>query len=380
MYKNIVFWLPLISFVLFSCTNPSPIPLSLTPGNVSEYLVPTYTPRPIPTPFPKSEKGEIALILRKRAAPFESLILRLPEACLLGGETCNMDGNLLGALPQSLSQVLKIYWTNDGNKAFFWDDNAGDIYVLNGNEGVFTVFKREIWKVRSDFLISPNGENIMFETQKGDYETDLVMMNAISGDIFKFDIPVPGAKYASQWIDDHTILFWDEISEGKGYLVDLKVYTLNTVNHNIQPFDVGRDWMQTSVPHFSLDGQKMVFTVSGEFILRDTLTAKETNTNIIAEKFLWSTDSRKVIVYDQNKGFVLVKSDGSELQNVYMLPVNKYLEDWIWLPDNEHILLITTDEDGNRQIGILSITKKTFTPLDLTLLEEYDPVSFSFRP
>src|SRR5690606_21142988 len=125
MYKNVVFWLLLISFILSSCTNPSPVPFSLTPGTVDEYHAPTHTPRPIPTPFPKSENGEIVLILRKRAAPFEAVILRLPSTCLLGGEICKVDGNLLGALPQSLSQVLKIYWTNDGNRAFFWDDNAG---------------------------------------------------------------------------------------------------------------------------------------------------------------------------------------------------------------------------------------------------------------
>lgn len=380
MYKNVVFWLLLISFILSSCTNPSPAPFSLTPGNVDEYLAPTHTPRPIPTPFPKSENGEIALILRKRAAPFEAVILRLPSTCLLGGEFCKVDGNLLGALPQSLSQVLKIYWTNDGNRAFFWDDNAGDIYVLNGNEGVFTVFKKEIWKVRGDILVSPDGEHIMFETQKGDYETDLVMMNSSSGDMVTFDIPVPGTKYASQWLDDTTVLCWSEVSEGKGYLVDLKVFMLNTSDHSVQPFDVGSDWMQTSIPIFSPDKKLMVFTANNKTIIRDASSSVESVWDVTSEKSLWSADSGPLALYDTNRKIYIAYPNEGRLQEVHSLSSSENLEDWIWLPDSQHILLVVVDSDGNRQLGILSVDEKTFAPINLSLLNEYDPVSFSFRP
>lgn len=380
MRKNIIFRLLFLPFMFSSCTVSSSAPFSLTPGNVDEYLAPTYTPRPIPTPFPKRENGEIVLLLRKRAAPFEVVALRLPDTCLLGGEICNADGNLLGVLPQSLSQVLEIYWTNDGNRAFFWDDNTADIYVLNGNEGVFTVFKNEIRKVRNDFLISPNGESIMFETQKGNYETDLVMMNSSSGDILKFDIPVLGAKYVSQWIDNNTILFWDEISEGKGYLIDLNVYMLNTLDRNVQPFDIGRDWMETSVPVFSPDREAMVFTAAGTIIIRDVSGGVENTVHIAPEKFLWSLDSQSLVIYSQNKEIFTVGLGGSNLQKLYSLLENEYLEDWMWLSDNTNILLITSDEDGNRRVGVFSIAEKTFIPLNLSLLNQYDPVSFSFRP
>jgi len=380
MYKNVIFWLLLISFTLSSCANPSPTPFSLTPGNIDEYLAPTYTPRPIPTPLPKSENGEIVLLLRKRAEPFEAVVLRLPSTCLLGEEICNVDGNLLGALPQSLSQVLKIYWTNDGNRAFFWDDNAGDIYVLNGNEGIFTAFNKEIWKVRSDFLVSPNGENIMFETQKGNYETDLVMMNNISGDLVTFNIPVLGAKYVSQWIDDQTVLFWDEISEGKGYLVDLQVYTLNTIDRRVQPFDIGRDWMKTSVPVFSPDRKFMAFTTETQTIIRDVSSSIESARDVRGEKSLWSGDSSLLAIYDSNGKIYAALPNGGDLQEIFSLSTVGVLEDWIWLPDNQHILLIVVDGDGNRQIGVLSAIEKTFIPIELSLLNEYDPVSFSFRP
>ncbi|MDQ3004087.1 MAG: hypothetical protein M3R47_01685 [Chloroflexota bacterium] len=380
MYKNVIFGLLLISLVLFSCANPSPTPFSVTPGNVDEYLAPTYTPRPIPTPFSKSKNGEIVLLLRKRAAPFETVILRLPDDCLLSGKECDMDGNVLGVLPQGLSQVLKVYWTINGDKAFFWDDNTTDVYILDGNQGTFQVFKKQVLKVRDEFLVSPSGENTIFEIQENDNETNLVLMNNLSGDISNLDVMVPGAKYASQWLDDHTVLFWDEISEGKGYLVDLKLYTLNTVDHSVQPFDIGRDWMQTSVPVFSPNRELMAFTAAGNLVIRDALTAIENGINIMPERFLWFTDSQGLIVYSQNKEFFTVKSDGSEMQKIYALLETQYLEDWIWLADSEHLLLITTDDDGNRQIGTLSVVDKTFTPINFALLNDYAPVSFSFRP
>lgn len=380
MYKNVIFWLLLTSFVLFSCASPSPSHFSVTPGNVDEYLAPTYTPRPIPTPFSKSENGEIVLLLRKRAAPFETVILRLPDDCLLSGTECDVDGSVLGVLPQGLSQVLKVYWTINGDKAFFWDDNTTDVYILDGNQGTFQVFQKKVLKVRDDFLVSPSGENTIFEIQENDNETNLVLMNNSSGDMLKLDVPMPGAKYVSQWINDNTVLFWNEISEGKGYLVDLKIYTLNTVDRNVQPFDIGRDWMRTSVPVFSPDRKFMTFKTEDTTIIRDASSTLEHTWDIRSENLLWSMDSNFLAIYDSNGEIYTILPTGSELQKIYSLATMGILEDWIWLPDNKHILLIIVDDDGNRQIGALSLAEKMFTPINLTLLNDYDPVSFSFRP
>lgn len=381
MYKHFSFYSLFLFIMLSSCASYPPVVTSRTPGNIDEYLAPTYTPRPIPTPLPKSQGGEITLLLRKRIAPYEVIILRLPSACLLSGELCDLDGNLLGALPQGLSQVLSIYWTNDGNKAFFWDDNTTNIYTLDGNQGTFQVFKKEVLKVNNSFLISPDGNNVVFEIQKGDHETDLVSMNVGSGDITKFDISEPCAKYISQWMDANSFLFWCEKSEGeKGYLVDIELYIFNTVDDSIQPFDIGRDWMQTSVPIFSPNKELMAFTTAGNLIIRDALTAKENSINMMPEKLLWLPDSQGLIIYSQNKEIFAMKSDANELQKLYSFSANEYLEDWAWLSDNEHIILITTDEDGNRQLGVLSIAEKTFIPINFSLLNEYNPISLSFRP
>lgn len=375
--RNFIYVLIVLLFT--SCVSVNSEPGA---GNKQEYAVPTYTPRPIPTPSSKSESGEFTLLLRKRIAPYELVILRLPIECLLSGEVCDLNGNLLGVLPQSLSQILKIYWTNNGDRAFFWDDIATNIYILDGNQGTFQIFKKEILKVRDDFLISPDGENTIFEIQKSDSdnETDLVLMNNLSGDISTFDIPLPGAKYASQWLDDHTVLFWDEISEGKGYLVDRKVYTINTLDQSVQPFDIGYDWMQTSVPIFSPDRKFMAFTTQDTTIIRDASGAFEHTWNMKSEKFLWSMDSSFLAMYDSNGEIYMIPSNGSELQKIYSLAAIGNLEDWMWLPDNKHIILIVVDDDGNRQIRVLSVVDKTFTPINSSLLNDYDPISFSFRP
>jgi len=380
MYKNTILLLVFVSFALFSCAKPSPAHFLVTPGNVDEYLSPTYTPRPIPTPFPKSKNGEIVLLLRKRFEPFEVVLLRLSNECLQINERCGQTGEILGVFPQSLSQVQEVSWTKDGHKAFFWDGSASDIYVLDGDQGVFQIFKKEVPKVRENFLFSPDGQDIIFEIQKNDHETDLVVMNSSSGNITKFDLAISGAKHPSQWVDENTVLFWNEVSEGKGYLVDIEVYTLDVNSQSIQPFDIGRDWMETTVPVFSSDRKWIGFTASGTVIVRNVAAGVENIVNVLSENFLWSPDSETLAIYSQNKELFTVKLDGSRLDEVYSLSENEFLENWTWLPDGNQILLIVSDQDGNKQIGVLSIVDKAFTPLNIELLSEYDPVSFSFRP
>lgn len=380
MRKYFRFCLVSIFLVLSSCTGRPPHATPGSPNNSAGYAAPAYTPRPIPTPLPKSKDGEVVLLLRKRMEPFEVLILRLPIGCLLGGEVCDSAGNLLGVLPQGLSQVADIYWTNDGSKAFFWDDNTTNIYVLEGNQGTFQVFKKKVLKVTDNFAIAPNGNDVVFEIQKGDQETDLISMNVNSGDITQFDIPEPCAKYISQWMDDNSFLFWCEKSEGKGYLVDVKVYTFNTVDHSVQSFEIGRDWRQTTVPQFSPNKAYMAFNTATTLVIRSVSNRNENALDLSVERFLWSTDSKLLVIYSQNKDIFTVRTDGSDLQKPYSLPANEYLEDWMWLPDNEHIFLITTDDDGNRRVGVLSVVDKIFAALNLSLLNDYDPVSISFRP
>lgn len=380
MSKNIIFVLLSFSFFLSSCASPSPTSFSVTPGNVDEYLAPTHTPRPIPTPLPKNEGGEIVLLLRKRFAPFEVMILRLSNECLQSYGQCGLDGEILGVLPQSLSQVQTISWTKDGQLAFFWDGSVADIYILDGNQGTFQLFKKDVLKVRENFLFSLDGQEVMFEIQRNEYETDLVLMNRFSSEIKKFDLSISGVKHPSQWIDENVVLFWNEVNEGKGYLVDVDVYMLDVNSQSIQPFDIGRDWMQTSIPVFSPNRESMAFTVLGTVVVRDVSTGVESVVNISPEKILWSRDSENLVIYNQNKEIFTVSFDGNEFEKIYSLSENEYLEDWIWLPDNERILLIASDEDENRRVGVVSIVEKEFAPLNLSLLSEYDPVSFSFRP
>ncbi|MGC1378467.1 MAG: hypothetical protein WA821_19705 [Anaerolineales bacterium] len=339
------------------------------------------TPVVIETPLPKNEAGEVVLLLNKRGRPASDVvIIRLSQGCLMGATPCEPDGNILAVLPQPLLQVQSIYWTNDGAKAFFWDSGTGDIYILDGNQGKFQVFKKEVWKSKDNFVISPDGSQIMLEIQKGDHETDLVSMNVQSGDMTKFDIPDVCEKYPSQWIDNHTVLFWCEYDEGKGYLTGVTVNTLNTLTRQVQPFDLGRDWMQTSVPVFSPDRTLMAFNDDTTLVIRSVATAAEHVLSIPTESFLWSTDSKWLAIFSRSKEISIARSDGSELQKIISLSENDSLQDWMWLPDNQHILLIAGDENGNERDGVVSIVDKTFIPLNLALLKDYDAVSISFRP
>jgi len=376
MFRYGKFYLAFVFFLLASCTINVPAPS--TSNNNSD--IPT-NPTAIETPFPKNESGEIVLLLRKRERPFDVVVVRLSNDCLVDKADCRPDGNILATLPENLSQVRNIYWTNDGNKAFFWDDSTTNIYTIDGNQGTVSVFKENVLKVRDDFFVSPNGDSILFEVQKGDYETDLVSININSGEITKFDISEACAKYVSQWIDNNTILFSCEKSEGKGYLVDVKVYAFNTVDHSIQPLEINRDRLQEPVlPIFSPNRNFMAFTDANTIVIRSASTSVENVLNVPAEKFLWSTDSESIAIYSQNKDIFTVHFDGSKLQKLYSLPENEYLEDWMWMPDNKDILLITTDDNGDRKVDILSVVDKTFIPLNLSLLNDYNPISISFRP
>ncbi|MEO0248365.1 MAG: hypothetical protein ABIN58_02255, partial [candidate division WOR-3 bacterium] len=101
---------------------------------------------------------------------------------------------------------------------------------------------------------------------------------------------------------------------------------------------------------------------------------------IQSERLLWSRDSAFLAMYSPDKEIYVGSSDGGDLQKVYSFGTAENLEDWIWLTDSQHILLVAVDEDGNRQIGTLSVADKAFTPLPLSLLNDYYPVSLSFRP
>lgn len=375
VYRNMC--LISIFFLLASCIPNGP---SSSADNIPTSMPVSETVLPVATLLPKSDTGEITLLVRKRERPSDVVIFRPSQDCLVGKADCELSGNILAVLPQNLSQVLKIFWTNDGNRAFFWDENAGDIYVLDGNQGTFQIFKKEIWKVRDHFAISPMGDQAIFETHKGDYETDLVSMNITSGDITQFDISEICAKYVSGWIDNDRVLFWCEYNEGKGRLAGVKVFTLNIVDQSIQPFELGYESPRVSVPEVSPDRKFMVFTVENELVIQDVSSSVENKVDIRAERTLWSMDSKGLAIYDQNKDIYCVKLDGSEKQKIYSLADIGDLEDWMWLPDNNHILLIIVDNDGNRMVGALSVTEKTFTALNLSLLNNYDPISISFRP
>lgn len=351
-------------------------------GN-SDY-VPTNTSVSIETPFPKSSRdGEIVMLLRKREAPYNAVAIRLSNDCLMDRVDCDSLSNILATFPEHLSQVGGLSWINDGSKAFIWDNNASDIYTIDPQSGTIQIFKKGIVRVIENFLVSPDGEQIVFEVSEGPYETGLVLMDVNSGKIENLEIPLVCMKFALAWIDPVKFMFrCNKYSalEGKAILESVKVFTFDIEAHSVQPFETGRDWMWMVAPVFSPNREYMAFSDSIAAVIRNVSSGKEKTLDLSAEKFLWSTDSKSLGVYSQGKEIFVDHSDGSGLEKVYSLLEDEYLEDWMWMPDNEHLLLITSDDNGNREVGVLSVLNKRFTHLNLLLLNDYHPISISFKP
>lgn len=370
----------LLVVLLCSCVNINSEPLEPGAGNKEEYATALSTVQPEVFPV-KNEENEVVVLLRRREQPFDMLVVSLVDDCLTGIAGCDETHTVLAKLPKNLSQVLSLTWTKNGSHAFFWDQDAGDIYILDVNNGTSNTFKKEIWKIRDGFLVSPLGDQMVFEVQKNSSESDLVAIDINSGELSLLYIPESCMKVVRAWLSPQSFMFWCERYSGdKGNLENIEVYVYDFATKKITPFDIGYDWMKTSVPLISPNTSYMAFTTVDKIIIRDSSSTIESTASLRSEKLLWSLDSKILAIYDQNKEIYSVLSNGSDLRKIFSLSTIGELEDWMWLSDNEHILLLVVDDAGNRQMGILSIEEKKFKPITFSLLNDYDPVSFSLRP
>ena len=397
---SLKFRIPYIVLVFFlflvSCTNVEPAttdetnlsahantPAPVLPSPTAEILstaIPAPTLTPIPQLVDKPDGKEITLLLRNRTQPSELQVVGLGKDCLAGEASCEQF-NRIAALPVTLPQVLKLFWTADGGRAFFWDSDTGDVYILDGASGEINKFRAAVWKPRSDFFISPNGSRMVFEIEAGVFETDIVSMDMQTGEMVTLNTSAPGMKFVSTWLNDEKILFWSEKHTGdKGYLEDVDVYTFDFVTQATQPFEIGQDWMQISIPRFSPDRQAMVLTHAGSIIIRDAVSAQERVLSINPENYIWSDDSSWLVVYTQDKKLFVASADGQDALEVYAFPQHLILTDWLWLPGSEDLIFVMSDEEGKTAIARFSLSNYAVTPVILPLLETYDVVSLSYRP
>jgi len=370
-------------FLLAACLRPEMEAVDHTANVKSPAATMPFTPTIPPftgTPIPaKSDGEEVTILLRPRSAPAQLRLVGLDAACLLGKGSCSED--LISIFPANVRQVQKIDWTKDGKRAVFWSQESENIYALDTASGDINLLKANISKVRPAFYLSPDGSRFIFEVGTSSRESDIVSMNADSGEMEPFHISLACMKFVSAWLTTHSFLFWCETYSGsKARLEKINVYTYDLYKQTVQSFEIGRDWMKTSIPVFSPDGQAMAFSAAGMTIIRNSSTTREQVLDIAPESMLWSTDSTRLAIYTQNKDIFVADVDGQNLTKVYALPDSQILTDWLWLPGNEDMFLVTSDENGNTSMDILSPRNHAVTPSELPVLDTYVVVSLSDRP
>lgn len=379
-----------LSLLLVSCTNSESVTTN-GESNIVATSIPETDSLPLfaeetpinPTSPPSSNPigDEVTFLLHSRSQPIRLMVVAFGMDCLTSGISCDQP-RMSSVLPANLYQVWKLFWTPDGKRAFFWDSDTGDIYTLNGDSGEITKLKSEVWKVRSDFFISPDGSQMIFEVDAGVFETSIVSMNILSGEITTFDIPLPCMKFVSGWLTNDEFLFWCEKYTGdKGYLENVEVYTFNVEAQVVQPFEIGRDWMEISVPRFAPNGQVMALAHAGNIIIRDAATAQEHFLDLNPENYIWSFDSNWLAVYTQDRKVFIASLDGKNTRELYSFSENTLLEDWLWFPENQGLLLVIANEDNeNKTVVVLSISDFNVSVLDLSLFDAYDVISISYKP
>ena len=67
-------------------------------------------------------------------------------------------------------------------------------------------------------------------------------------------------------------------------------WTWDNENYSMQPFEINRDWMQTSTPIISPNKEYMSFSDSTTSVIRSVSSGREKALDLAAEKFLWSPD------------------------------------------------------------------------------------------
>jgi hypothetical protein len=285
-------------------------------------------------------------------------------------------------LPKNMPQILKLYWLDDGIHALFWDSDSGKIYQLNRTTGKIQQFKEKVWKTQSDFFLSPDGMSALYDLQKNDFENGIVLMDVNSGDTKTLDIHVDGMKRIAEWVNNDKFLFWTEIYSGqKGYLEDIKVYTFDISTQKLQTVDLGVDWLITSPPYYSPDMKTFVISTKNSIFFFDKDNNKTKAVNINKETYLWSPDSTKLVVYTQEKSILILKQGDNIEKQIFTVPEDSVLNDWLWLPGTDDLLLVICKiDDGKTSLIKYSLSNDTITTINWPILSKENIVSLSHRP
>jgi hypothetical protein len=170
------------------------------------------------------------------------------------------------------------------------------------------------------------------------------------------------------------------MSKNKPEITHVEIYEFDTYSQSAHPFKMDRDWMKYSFPLISPNGNLLSITDSYETVVSDITNQNEVSLPVSGSYYLWSSNSTYLAILDHDNNLYLfnaAKFKVAEIQLIYTLPPNEYLVDWAWLPDNQHIALITNN--GTKSfVSVLSIVDRTVRSVDLPLLKDYDATSVSY--
>lgn len=375
-YRSLLFFF--LVLLLTSCTG---LPLS-TSSNFIEISPQTTMSETNKTAEQESaqlpDNNEIVMLLR----PLDENridIVGVDANCSDDPDKCEIK--TIVNLPKSMPQILKLYWLEDGIHALFWDSDSGKIYQLNRTTGEIQQFKEKVWKTQSDFFLSPDGMSVLYDLQKNDFENEIILMNVKSGDAKALDINVDGMKRIAEWLNNDKFLFWAEIYSGqKGYLEDIKVYTFDISTQKLQIVDLGVDWLTTSPPYYSPDMTTFVISSNNSISFFDKDNNKTKTVNINKETYLWSPDSTRLVVYTQEKSLLVLNEGNDEEKQIFTIPEDAVLNDWLWLPGTEDLLFVTSKiEDGKTSLIKYSLSNDTITTINWPILSKENVVSLSYR-
>jgi hypothetical protein len=294
----------------------------------------------------------------------------------------NCELKMIIHLPKDMPQIQKIFWLSDGIHALFWDSDSGKIYRLNRLNGEIQLVKEKVWKTQNDFFISSDGTSVLYDLQRKELENAIVLMDVNSGNANTLDINVGGMKRIAQWVDQDKFLFWTEISSGqKGYLEDIKVYTYDIRTRKLETVEIGMDWMNTSPPYYSPDKKTFVISKINSILFfdKDNKTIKTVDIN--KETYLWSPDSTMLAVYTQGKKVLILHTEDDKEKQVFTVPEDSVLSDWLWLPGTDSLLLVINKmSDGRTSLISYSLLDDSLTTIEWPILEKENVISLSYKP
>ncbi|HEX7297295.1 MAG TPA: hypothetical protein VF251_16205, partial [Pyrinomonadaceae bacterium] len=257
----------------------------------------------------------------------------------------------------------------DGKQIVFVStrDATGEVYSINVDG---TNLKRLTFDAGSEShpAFSPDGTQILFNSNRENENVDVYVMNVDGSNprkVTNWDKTNETAGPGCWSLDGTKIVFWSD-RNGKD---DLYVVSAETVRPTLVLSDPKHNLRN---PSYSPDGKKVLYTIetdnkSGELRLFDLQTEQSSlvrKTEVAGITADWSPDGNWITFSDRlngNSEIFLIKSDGSQLQNLTNTPATDTAP--AWSPDGRRIVFSRSALSGAVQLHIMNADGSAAHPL-----------------